>query len=163
MCPSTEGSDRDGQFAAETLQKLLLRIESANRESGRGHYTVTHAWTDGPMMFIVYAAPPSDRTWGLARDTRQSIVDPGPWQPYDDPAEYYFLLDFEENQPSSSMRRPGEPNTIWWFGFPRDGLPTDPSEIPAAHRYSPPGVPVVPQRSELDEQSSEPRRYGNPI
>jgi hypothetical protein len=163
MCPSTEGTDQDGQFAVEVLQKLLQRIESANKESGRGQYAVTHAWTDGPMMFVVYTAPPSDRTWGLARDTRQSLVDPGPWQKHDDPAKYYYLIDFEENQPSSSMRQPGESETIWWFGFPRDGLPQDPSEIPAAHRYSPPGASDAPQREDPVEPSIEPRRYGNPL
>jgi hypothetical protein len=35
-------------------------------------------------MYVVYTAPPSDRTWGLARDTRDSIIDPGPWPDLDE-------------------------------------------------------------------------------
>lgn len=109
-------------------------------------------------MFLVYKAPPSDKTWGLARDTRQSIIDPGPWQSVDDPALYYFLLDFEENQPSSSSLQPGEPDTIWWFGFPREGLPEHPSDIPEAYRLTP---SAARGRDQHGTVVNEPRMYGN--
>lgn len=88
-------------------------------------------------MYLVYVAPPSDRTWGLVRDTRRSIIDPGPWPSLDEAVLYYYLLDFEENQPSTSFRPPGEPDTIWWFGYPREGLPERVSDIPDGHRYAP--------------------------
>jgi hypothetical protein len=109
-------------------------------------------------MFLVYQAPPSDRTWGLARDTRQSIIDPGPWQSVDDPALYYFLLDFEESQPSSSSRQPGESDTIWWFGFPREGLPEHPSDIPEAYRSTP---SADRGRDQHGTVVHEPRLYGD--
>jgi hypothetical protein len=64
-------------------------------------------------MYLAYQAPPSDRTWGLVRDTRDSIIDPGPWPGLDEAVLYYYLLDFEENQPSSSFRRSDEDDTIW--------------------------------------------------
>jgi hypothetical protein len=161
MCPSTEVTDDERQFAANVLRNLLHRI---NDENANGHdpYLVSHAWTEGPMMYVVYTAPPSDRTWGLARDTRESIIGPGPWLPEDDPALYYFLLDFEENQPSSSFRRPGEPDTIWWFGFPREGLPERPSDIPEAYRYTPSTSPAAKRPQQARPiVVTEPRRYGN--
>jgi hypothetical protein len=162
MCPSTEVTGAQREFAADVLRKLLRRIDDENKK-GRDPYLVSHAWTEGPIMYLVYKAPPSDRTWGLARDTRQSIVDPGPWQSVDDPALHYYLLDFEENQPSSSFRRPGEPDTIWWFGFPREGLPAHPSDIPEAYRYTPStGAPSAEHGRDQDRSViNEPRLYGN--
>jgi hypothetical protein len=164
MCPSTEATDAQRRFAADVLRKLLHRIDS---ENGKGHepFLVSHAWTDGPMMYLVYTAPPSDRTWGLARDTRDSIIDPGPWPDLDEAVLYYYLLDFEENQPSASFRRPGEPDTIWWFGFPRDGLPERPSDIPEAYRH-PPQTDNSPVKRDRDRDRpvvNEPRLYGNPL
>ncbi len=160
MCPSTETTDAQSGFTAAVLNKLLLRIRDENA-AGHEPYLVSHAWTDGPMMYLVYTAPPSDRTWGLARDTRDSIIDRGPWPNVDEAVLYYYLVDFEENQPSSSFRRPGEPDTIWWFGFPRDGLPQRPSDIPETHRHTHPPGPV-PQRGPDSRTVNEPRLYGNP-
>lgn len=161
MCPLTDATSAENEFAADVLKSVLDRIELANQESDRGTYLVSHAWTEGPLLYVVYAAPPSNRTWGLVRDTTQSIINPGPWDPRDDPAHYYYLVDFEENQPSSSMRPPDEPDTTWWFGHPLDGLPQHLDEIPEEKPHS--GTPRVPPR---DDRSSpppgmQPRRYGN--
>lgn len=78
MCPSTDVTEAERQYSAEMLRNLLRHIEQENA-NGSDPYLVSHAWTDGPMMYLVYTAPPSDRTWGLARDTRESIIDPAPW------------------------------------------------------------------------------------
>jgi hypothetical protein len=62
MCPSTDATDAHSAFAAEVLRNLLCYITENNDE---GHYTtflVSYAWTAGPMMYLVYTAPPSDRT-----------------------------------------------------------------------------------------------------
>lgn len=123
MCPSTELNDAHVKFAADVLRNLLRHIDDENVKR-HNPFLVSHAWTDGPLMFLVYTAPPSDRTWGLVRDTRESIIDRGPWPNLDEAVLYYFLVDFEENQPSSSSRQPGEPDTIWWFGYPRENLLT---------------------------------------
>ena len=88
------------------------------------------------MIYVVFVAPPSDKTWGLIRDTRTSIVDPGPWPDLDEAVSYYYLLDFEENWPGRSPRKPGEPDTIQWSGD-RDALSEHPSDIPEPHRYTP--------------------------
>ena len=157
MCPSTDTDE--AQFTENVLRKLLQRIEDANAE-GRGPYLVSHAWTTGTMLYLVYTAPPSDRTWGLARDTRQSIIDPGQWQSDDEAARYYYLLDFEENQPSSSFRRPGDTDAVWWFGSPRDGLPERLSDLSEESRYRLSGTPMPP-RTDGDTPHIEPRRYGN--
>jgi hypothetical protein len=164
MSPSTEASDAQREFAAEVLRNLLRHIDAENQKEGRHPFLVSHAWTEGPMMYLVYTAPPSDRNWGLVRDTRESIIDPSPWQDLDEAVRYYYLLDFEENQPSSSFRRPGEPDTIWWFGFPHEGLPEQPSEIPAEYRYTPSTGASSADRGREDQErtvTNEPRLYGN--
>jgi hypothetical protein len=165
MCPSTETTDAQREFAADVLRNLLCYIAENNNE---GHYTtflVSHAWTEGPMMYLVYTAPPSDRTWGLVRDTRESIINPSPWQNLDEAVLYYYLCDLAENQPSSSFRRPGEPDTIWWFGYPREGQPERPSDIPDAYRYTPPAEASSAKRSRKHGRpvTVEPRRYADPL
>ncbi len=164
MCPSTEATDAQRAFAADVLRNLLRHIDGENSK-GHDPFLVSHAWTDRPMMYLVYTAPPSDRTWGLARDTRESIIDPAPWPDLNEAVLYYYLLDFEENQPSSSYRRPVDPDTIWWFGFPREGLPERPSDTPGAYRYTPPtGTSSVKQNRDQDPPVvNEPRLYGNPL
>ncbi|OBH90913.1 hypothetical protein [Mycobacterium scrofulaceum] len=163
MCPSTDAADGHVRFAAAVLRKLLRHIDDENRRRAQP-YLISHAWTDGPMMYLVYTAPPSDGTWGLVRDTRESIIDPGPWPTVDEAVLYYYLLDFEENQPSSSTRRPGEPNAIWWFGSPRADLPERPSNIPEAYRRMPSrrASASMPRPNE-GRPATPPRRYGNPV
>ena len=100
-------------------------------------YLVSHAWTVGPMMYLVYKAPPSDITWGLVRDTRGSIIDLGPWPSSDEAALYYYLLDLEENRVSASFPHPGNPGTIVWHGISCEGLPERESDIPEGCRYMP--------------------------
>lgn len=164
MCPSTEAGDAQSEFAAEVLRKLLRRIEEEN-SGGSKPFLVSHAWTNGPMMYLVYTAPPSDITRGLARDTRESIIDPGPWPDVDEAVTYYYLLELDERQPWGSFRQPGEPDTILWDGFPlEDNLPKRPSDIPDEYRYTPPpGTPST-KRDRGQEQRvvNEPRRYADP-
>ena len=99
MCPSTEATPEQGQFAVDVLRNLLQHIENENN-NGHDPYLVSHAWTEGSIMYVVYSAPPSDRTWGLVRDTRESIIDRGPWPDLNEAVLYYYLVDLEENQPS---------------------------------------------------------------
>ena len=66
MCPSTDATDAEHEFAADVLRNLLRHINCENKKEGRHPYLVSHAWTEGPMMYLVYMAPPSDITWGLA-------------------------------------------------------------------------------------------------
>jgi hypothetical protein len=163
MCPSTEATDTQREFAADVLRNLLHRIEMENAK-GRDPFLVSHAWTEGPMMYLVYKAPPSDITWGLSRDTRESIIDPGPWLSVDDPALYYYLCDLEERRMSASFRHPGDPDTILWFGFPRKDLPERPSDIHEAYRYTPSaGAFLVKHSRDQDGPTTEPRLYGNPL
>ncbi|MBX7447205.1 hypothetical protein GR927_04330 [Mycolicibacterium sp. 3033] len=111
------------------------------------------------MLYVAYTAGPSDRTWGLARDTTESIIDPGPWTNDDEAARYYLLVDFEENQPSTSFRRPGDDDSIWWFGHPRNGLPDRPSGLPEDPRYRMTASPNT--QGPNQETHIEARRYGN--
>ncbi|WP_232786866.1 hypothetical protein [Mycolicibacterium aurum] len=80
----------------------------------------------------------------------------------DEAALYYFLIDFEENQPSSSPAGLTEANTIYWFGHPLDGLPQRLSDVPDSRRV----IFAQPQGSATDSQSippeQEPRRYADP-
>ncbi|WP_076055128.1 hypothetical protein [Mycobacterium colombiense] len=163
MCRSTDADDAQIQFAANVLRNLLSHIETENSR-GDKPFLISHAWTDGPMMYLVYTAPPSDRTWGLVRDTRESIIDPGPWPNLNEAVLYYYLVDFQENQPSSSFRRPNEPGTIWWFGFPREELPERPSDIPERYRHTPANEAPSSKRSQdQDRRVAEPRLYGDPL
>jgi hypothetical protein len=160
MCPSTDATEAERQFSAGVLRNLLQHIEKENA-SGHGPYLVSHAWVEGPMVFVVYTAPPSDQIWGLARDTRESIIDPAPWPDIDEAVLTYYLVDFEENQPSAASRRPGDPDTIWWFGYPQDNVPDRPSDIPTSYRYAQPTAPVATAAEAPPD--IEPRRYGNTI
>jgi hypothetical protein len=177
MCPSTDATEVQREFAADVLRNLLRRISSGNVNGESRAFVVSHAWTEGPMIYVVFTAPPSDKTWGLARDTRTSIIDPGPWPDVDEAVSSYYLLDFEENWPGGFSRRPGEPDSIQWFGD-RDGrLPEYTSEISETHRYeSPTGAPstsAFPSRSaparrtsppQSDPaQNNDPRRYADPL
>ncbi|BBX65354.1 hypothetical protein MSAS_45280 [Mycobacterium saskatchewanense] len=160
MCPSTNADAEQRKFAREVLRKLLRRIADENSE-GSQPILVSHAWTDGPMMYLVYAAPPSDITRGLVRDTRESIIDPGPWPDVAEAVRYYYLLDLDERQPWGSFRQPGEPSSILWDGFPlEEGLPERLSDIPETYRHMP-----GPMRSPLKSERhavNEPRRYADP-
>lgn len=164
MSPSTDSAQSDGDFAARVLADLLheIAVRNANQETqGNKGFHVSHAWTDGPMLFVVYTAPPSDRIWGLARDTRQSLVNRGPWNPEDNPGLYYYLLDLEENWPGNFSREPGEAETIWWTGDPRNDLIERTADIPDQHRYTPPTPDPAWIRRE-PPVSNEPRRYADP-
>ena len=165
MCPSTEAAYARSEFAAEVLRNLLGRIEDENSR-GSKPFLVSHAWTIGPMMYLVYTTPPSDITWGLVRDTRESIIDPGPWPDVEEAVTYYYLLDLEESQPWGSFRQPGEPDTILWDGFPlEEALPERPSDIPEERRYTPPPGTSSAKHARDQERPivNEPRRYGNPL
>lgn len=137
MCPSTD-AEAGSEFAAEVLQNLLARIveENTERADTFGTFVVSHAWTDGPTMYLVYKTPPSTITWGLVRDTRESIIDPAPWPSLKEAVRYYYLLDLVENR-VPSFRHPGnDPEVILWHGdqlYNEDsceGLPQRPADIP---------------------------------
>ena len=161
MCPSTENTDAQRAFAADVLHNLLRYIAKNNNE-GRYVFLVSHAWTEGSMMYVVYKAPPSDITWGLARDTRESTIDPGPWQDVDEAVLYYYLLDLEGIQPSEFSRHPGESGTILWLGDRCADLRVLPSDIPESHRYTPPAETSPAKHCRVRPVITEPRRYGNP-
>jgi hypothetical protein len=164
MCPSIEVTEVQREFAADVLRDLLRRIDVENSNEGRYTFLVSHAWTAGPMIHVVFTAPPSDKTWGLVRDTRTSIIDPGPWPDLDEAVSYYYLLDFEENWPGRFSRKPGEPDTIQWSGDRHAGLPEHPADIPETHRYmpSPDGSSVKHDAKPGRHVGNEPRRYTDP-
>jgi hypothetical protein len=167
MCPSTDTSAATAGFAADVLQRLLGRINQTCMEDD-AIFHVSHAWTDGPVMYLVYTAPPSSLTWGLVRDTRESIIDPGPWSSVVTAARYYHQLDLCENRVSASFRVPGlDIDVILWHGDhtyreePRRDLPQRTSEIPPARRYTHP----TQSSSEIDRDPASPietRHYVDP-
>jgi hypothetical protein len=164
MCRSTESTETQRQFAIDVLHNLLRRI-AKNNNAGRYTFLVSHAWTEGPMMYLVYTAPPSDITWGLVRDTRESLIDPGRWPDLDEAVLYYYLLDLEGIQPTGASRHPGEPDTILWLGDCHEGLPQRPSDIPDAYRYT--QCPRASSANDVVDEDqpviNEPRLYGNPL
>ncbi|WP_102145602.1 hypothetical protein [Mycobacterium hubeiense] len=159
----SEDPGAEAEFAAGVLRKLLHRINDENAK-GRDLFLVSHAWTDGPIMCLVYTAPPSHITWGLVRDTRNSIINPGPWQHTDDPALYYYLLDLEEGRVSASFPHPGNTETILWHGVSGIAVPERPADIPAGYRYTPPIAESPDHRRQHHESVvNEPRRYADPL
>lgn len=115
------------------------------------------------MMYVVYRTPPLDITWGLARDTRESLIDPGPWIDTDNPALYYYLLDFEEGWSGPLAPEPGNyPDVIRWRGDQCDGLPDRLSDIPVAYRHSPASIPAAATEQDEHPPAVEPRRYADP-
>jgi hypothetical protein len=163
MCRSTEATDAQNRFAAEVSRKLLSYIDAENNNEGRCIFLVSHAWTEGPMMYLVYTAPPYDITLGLVRDTRESNIGPGPWLSLDAAVTYYYITDFEEGGgPFSDL---GEPDTILWYGDRHSGLPERPSDIPDVYRYTPPPKTpsAKPDRNQAQRVVNEPRRYADPL
>ena len=55
MCPSTENAETQREFAADVLRNLLRRIDTGNARVERHTFAVSHAWTDGPMIYAVFA------------------------------------------------------------------------------------------------------------
>ncbi|MHA7650414.1 hypothetical protein ACX9NE_14010 [Mycobacterium sp. ML4] len=161
MCPSTESTEAEHNFASDVLRNLLRDIETENQQGGNP-FLVSYAWTEGPFIYLVYKAPPSGITWGLARDTRESNIEPGPWPSLDVAVRYYYLLDLDENRMSESFRHPANPDTILWLGDPIEGLPQLPSDIPDNRRYAPQAAPVQPERDHDQQVVNEVRRYADP-
>ncbi len=162
--PSTDADEPIDEFAAQVLADLLHEIEvrNANRASLRNRvFHVSHAWIDGPTLFVVYTTPPSDRIWGLVRDTRRSLVNSGPWNDSDSPGLYYYLLDLEEGWPGNFSREPGEPEIIWWTGDFFEDLAVRADDIPDRHQYTRPPVDPAWIRHE-QPTTDEPRRYADP-
>ncbi|MGO9032527.1 hypothetical protein [Mycobacterium sp.] len=160
MCPSTEATDAQREFAAEVLRNLLRHIDDQNGKA-RDQFLVSHAWTDGPMMYLVYTAPPADNTLGLVRDTRESNISPGPWLSLDEAVVYYYITDLEEGGAPFG----DSPETIAWYGDRQAGLPERPSDIPAAYRYTPSPEAPSPECSRKPDPPviNEPRRYADPF
>ncbi|WP_245906513.1 hypothetical protein [Mycolicibacterium palauense] len=145
---STETEGSKSEFAAAVLRNLLAHITEENAE-GADTFEVSHAWTDGPTMYLVYKAPPSAITWGLVRDTRESIIYPAPWPSLKEAVRYYYLLDLCENRVSASFPHPGnDPEVILWHGdqlYNEDsceGLPQRSADIPDQYRYTHPPLPA---------------------
>ncbi|MCX2715532.1 hypothetical protein [Mycolicibacterium sp. J2] len=151
------------EFAVETLRNLLHRIDFENGSVGRHTFVVSHAWTDGPHIFLVYTAPPSNVTWGLVRDTRESIVDGDAWSDVNEAALYYYLLDLEENWPGNFSRQPGDSDDIRWMGDSHQNLPPNPGALSDAWCVGSPQF-SPPERSSggAAAEPSEPRRYADP-
>lgn len=166
MCPSPDPADAAHEFATDVLRKLLQHIAAQNTgHNPPGHrvFDVSHAWTDGPMMYVVYRTPPLDITWGLARDTRESLIDSGAWNDTYNPALYYYLLDFEEGWSGPLSPEPGQdPDIIRWRGDQHDGLPEFASGIPAVYRHNPPTMSAVQEQHDVDHPAVELRRYADP-
>ncbi|WP_180150447.1 hypothetical protein [Mycobacterium saskatchewanense] len=95
-------SRRAAAESTEVLRKLLGYIAYYHDEDGRPPFLVSHAWTAGPNILLVYEAPLSAVTWGLCGDTRESIVGVGPRSPVDDAAYCYYVCDLEEGRVSAS-------------------------------------------------------------
>lgn len=115
------------------------------------------------MMYVVYQTPPLNITWGLARDTRESLVDSGPWNDTDNPALYYYLLDFEEGWSGPLSPESGkDPDVIRWRGDQSDGLPESVSNIPVAYRHNPTSIPAAEMQQDVDPSAAEPSRYADP-
>jgi hypothetical protein len=167
MCRSTEPSERHNQFADEVLQNLLRRIEVENANNAKADglssyvFRVSHAWSSGPFIHVVYEAVPLGITWGLARDTRESLIDSGPWNDTDNPALYYYLLDFEEGWPGPLAPQPDEdPDVIRWRGDLHESLPGRVSTLDESWRYTPP--PAAGEAGSTEQPPTvTPRRYGN--
>lgn len=166
MCPSTEIERTSDEFAAQVLRNLLAHITHQNAE-GSDTFLVSHAWTDGPVMYLVYEAPPSTITWGLVRDTRESIIDPTPWPSLGVAVRYYYLLDLCENRVSAAFPHPkNDLNLIVWHGDHSDGddsseqLPQRVADIPDSYRYEQPPTPA--QSQGKTHPTIEPRRYADP-
>jgi hypothetical protein len=165
MCPSTDATGAHSEFAAEVLRNLLRRIEDENQVTNptAGHCTflVSHAWTDGPTMYLVYKAPPSYITLGLVRDTRESNISPGPWLSLDEAVVYYYITDLEEG--GGVYGHSDGPETILWHGDPlEEALPERPSDIPEAYRYTPPPASARQSPKQSPPVINEPRRYVDP-
>ncbi|MFV8053904.1 hypothetical protein [Mycobacterium sp. 48b] len=111
----------------------------------------------------MYQTPPLDITWGLSRDTRESLIDSGPWDDADNPALYYYMLDFEEGWAGPLSPEPGkDPDVVRWRGDHSDGLPEGLSDIPSAYRYNPTSMATDESQQNDDTPSAEPRRYADP-
>ncbi|MGY4710672.1 hypothetical protein ACXDF8_14115 [Mycolicibacterium sp. CBM1] len=149
MSPSTEPK-RGSEFATEVLRNLLVHITDENTERA-ATFVVSHAWTNGPTMYLVYQTPPSPITWGLVRDTRESIIDPAPWPSLEEAVYYYYQLDLLENRVISLPHPGDDPEVILWHGdqvYTEDsceGLPQRPTDIPNQYRYVDPASPLPPE------------------
>lgn len=160
MSQSTEADDADHRFAVGVIRELLTRAVDAVH--GNYRLVVTHAWAEGPFIHLVYLAPPSDITWGLVRDVRESIIEPGPWSNLDEAAQYYYLLDLQEGWPGAFSRQTGEPDTIRWIGDLRPGLPNHTTDIPDQYRRPTRDTSVDNPMSVEGQTDAEPRRYLDP-
>lgn len=168
MCPSTDANRGGSEFAADALRNLLAHIDQQNTE-GSDTFLVSHAWTDGPVMYLVYEAPPSAITWGLVRDTRESIIDPAPWPSLDVAVRYYYLLDLCESRVSAAFPHPqNDLDIIVWHGDSSPGddsserLPQRMADIPDSYRYACPSTSARKARPTDASPTIEPRRYADP-
>jgi hypothetical protein len=128
------GPDGDMQhrFAADVLDALLAQLADRNHQHWTATLAITHAWVDGAAIYVVYTTGSSTVTWGWARDTRTSLIDPGPWPDAAEAARYYRLLDFDS---AATAMAPTARDSIQWYGDRLDDLPQQPTELRDSHRY----------------------------
>src|SRR5574337_700046 len=156
---ATDVTDAQRAFAADVMRGLLHRVAVENAR-GRLPVIVLFAWTQGPVIYLVYQAPPSEILWGLTCDTRTSLIDPGPWESERDAVLYYYEIALCEDRPVPSARHPGDPTTILWDNkIPELDLPERPSDIPAEYRHTPPTIDMSPT---VECPPTPPRRYYAP-
>ncbi len=115
------------------------------------------------MIYLVYTSPPDAITCGLARDTRESLIDPGPWLSLDEAVRYYYRLDLEEGGAATYSAHKGDPETILWDADFSEGLPERPSNIPETYRYTPTTTLPPPGTRRYPPSDTEPRRYADPF
>jgi hypothetical protein len=134
------GPDGDVQhrFAADVLDALLAQLTDRNHQPWTATLAITHAWVDGAAIYVVYTTGSSNATWGWARDTRTSLIDPGPWPDATEAARYYRLLDFDS---AATAMAPTVRDTIQWYGDRLGDLPQQPTELRDSHRHVPADVP----------------------
>lgn len=161
--PTPQATEVQVRFAAAVNRGLLDYIQ-AGKLKGSNTYQVSHAWTEGPMLFLVYQTPPSSITCGLVSDTRRSLIDPGPWLSLEEAVRYYYLLALDENRVSASFIHPGDPTTILWSGdLGKVDLPQRVSDIPDEYRYTRAVAELqTSEDSSPSHDQPEPRRYYDP-
>lgn len=130
--------DQPLRFAAEVLGELLAAIDRRNQQRWTVRMLISHAWADATAIYLVYTNPPATTIWGLARDTRASLIDPGPWPDAATAAHYYGLLDLGDA--TAMTGAPADHDTITWHGDHTEGLPQRQSTLRDDHRYEAPSA-----------------------
>ncbi len=156
--PAPRQVEIEVDFAALNFKDVMKPLGLLTTEDTANTWIGTELGLEGSgrITRLVIVSP------GLVRDTRESLINPSPWNEADDPALYYYLLDLEENWPGAESREPGESDDlIWWRGDPRSGLPAHLFELSEQYGYtSPPPDPAWIDHTQPPHV--EPRRSADP-